>query len=182
MRELDKKQTIILVLGAVILTGFAVFRYIPIVRKKLEMRKQISKHSLSMEQIQSYAGSLPELRLEKEQLQEQLEIYDVKIPEGKQFARLWQQIADAMNDCQLSEQSVQPGAEKVSEQLCCIPLSIECEGTLEQVFQFFQSLENFDRLVRVEEVQLENSAEFDATVRLNATANVYYQPDNPDNG
>ncbi len=182
MRGLDKKQTMILVLGAAILTGFAVFQYVPIVQKKLQMRKQVLKHAQSMEQVQQYAGSLPELRQKKAELTEQVTAYSVKIPEGKQFAQLWQQIADVMNDCQLTEQSVRPGKEQTSEELCCIPLSIECTGTLDQMFEFFQSLENFERLVRIEQIDLKNNDDFDTTVKMNATANIYYQPEHPDNG
>ena len=182
MRGMDKKQTMILLLGAAILTGFAVFQYVPIVQKKLQMRKQVLKQAQSMSQVQQYAGSLPELRQEKVELTEQLKDYSVKIPEGKQFAQLWRQIADVMNDCQLTEQSVQPGKELVSQELCCIPLSIECTGTLDQMFEFFQSLENFERLVRIDQIDLKNNDDSDATIKMNAIANIYYQPKHPDNG
>ena len=56
------------------------------------------------------------------------------------------------------------------------PLTIECTGTAEQIFTFFRMLENFDRLVCFEEVQMENDKDFGAMLKLNAKANVYYQP------
>ena len=67
-------------------------------------------------------------------------------------------------------------------QLCSIPLTLECKGSLEQIFAFFQSLENMDRLIRIEEVTLENDTDFNAVVKLKAKANVYYQPDDKEMG
>lgn len=179
---LDKKQLTILLLAGLILSGLAVYRYLPLIRKKLEMKKQISRQDQTMQQIQQYSGKLPELRQEKERLWEQLTDYSLKVPEGKQFAHLWNQIADMMNTCSLAEQLIRPGQEKKSDKLCCIPLTIECSGTLDQMFDFFQSLESLDRMVRLEEIKLVNSNDFDATVKLNATANIYYQPESADNG
>ncbi|MHC4551611.1 MAG: type 4a pilus biogenesis protein PilO [Planctomycetota bacterium] len=182
MRRMDKQQTMILLIGAVLLTAFAVLRYVPIVRTKLASRDMMDRHDTSMQQVGDYAKVVPELRQEKRQLVDQLDSFSVKIPEGKQFAKLWQQIADVMNECQLSEQLVQPGTVKESQQLNCVPLTIECSGSFEQMFQFVQSLEKLDRLVRLEEIDLQNSNDFDATMKLNAKANIYYQSKTPDNG
>ena len=82
-----------------------------------------------------------------------------------------------MNACKLTDQLVQPGEELKSDQLCSIPLKLECRGSLEQLFAFFQAMEDMDRLVRLEEVQFENDSDFSAVVKLNAKANVYYQSD-----
>lgn len=175
MRQMDKHQIMIVVSSLTLLAGFGVLRYLPMLREKLDAKKEMMSYSQTIEQVQDYAGRLPELRLEKKQLQEKLRQSPGSIPEGKQFARLWQQIADVMNDCQLVEQSVQPGTEQVSDELCCIPLTIECSGSLDQMFAFFQSLEQLDRQVHFQDVELNNSDDFDATVKLNAKANVYYQ-------
>lgn len=176
MKRMDKQQLTILALAAAILVGFGVFEYVPIVRKKLAMKEQMTQQSLSMEQIQDYSRRLPELQQQKKQLQERIQKDSGKIPEGKQIAQLWQQIAEAMNECQLQDQLVQPAAETQSEDLCCVPLKIECTGSLQQIFSFFQLLEGFDRLICFEEVQLENDKDFNAVLKLNARANVYYQP------
>ena len=176
MKRMDKQQVTILILGAVILIGFGLFRYMPIVRKRMTLKEQMNQQSLSMEQIQEYSRLLPELSLQKRRLEEKLQASSGKIPEGKQFARLWQQIAEVMNECKLQDQLVQPAAEMKSDQVCCIPLRIECTGSLDQMFMFFQLLENFDRLICLEDVQLENSNDYDAKIKLSAKANVYYQP------
>lgn len=176
MRPMDKHQFTILALAAIILIGFGVFRYVPIVRNKLALTEQMTHQSLSMDQIQDYYRRLPELAMQKRQLQAQIGKNVGKIPQGREYAQLWQQIAEAMNSCRLEDQLVQPGTERESTDICSVPLRIECKGTLEQIFSFFQTLEGFDRLICFEEVQLENDKDFSAVLKLNAKANVYYQP------
>ena len=62
-----------------------------------------------------------------------------------------------------------------------IPLTLECRGSLKQLFAFFQAMEDMDRLVRFEEVKFENDSDFNAVVKLNVKANVYYQSDDKGN-
>jgi Tfp pilus assembly protein PilO len=182
MKNLDKQQIIIVLLAVVVAGGFAAFRYTPIVRQKYAALQQMEAQDTVMQQVCTDSAQIPELKLQRDQLRDELVTFTQKVPKGRNFAQLWQQIADVMNACELSDQYVQPGHELKSDQLCSIPLKIECKGTLEQIFSFFQSLESVDRLIRIEEVRLENDAEFNAVVKLFAKASVYYQPDETDNG
>lgn len=176
MRVFERQQALILLAGGVIFVGFGLFRVIPILRHKQVLAKEMDQYIQSLEKMNTQSLKLPELKREKVQLEAQLPAFCEKIPEGRQFAQLWKQIADVMNECQLRDQLVQPGAEVKSGDLRCIPLKIECTGTLDQIFVFFQSLEAMDRLVCIESVQLENDSDFQARLKLNAAARVYYRP------
>ena len=180
MKKPDKQQMIIFGLSAVIICGFGVFQYIPVIRQKLAMQEQIQQQNQLFETVCLKSVMLPELRQQKNRLQEELTVFSKKVPQGRNFAQLWQQIADVMNECKLTEQLVQPGEELKSDQLCSIPLTLECRGTLEQLYAFFEAMEKMDRLIRIEEVKFENDNDFNAVVKLNAKANVYYQPDEED--
>jgi|GEM_PF-394608 len=176
MKNLDKQQTAILILAAIVIAGFAGFRYVPLVRQKYALDVQVKMQKQTIEQIAASSALLPELKQQHKLMTERLEAFGRKIPEGRNFANLWQQIADMMNACRLTDQVVQPGAELTSETVCCIPLTIECKGTAEQMFAFFQSLENMDRLIRMDEVRFENDGNYSGIVKLTAKASVYYQP------
>jgi len=178
MKMPDKQQLVILCLSAVFALGFGIFHYVPVLREKRVISKEITDQRQLFEQVCSQSALLPELEREQKQLQQALMPFDRKIPHGRHFAKLWQQIADAMNQCNLTEQLVQPGEERKSEQVCSIPLTLECKGSLEQLFAFFEAIENMDRLIRIEEAIFENDSELNAVVKLTAKANVYYQPDN----
>ena len=182
MKKLDKQQLIILALSAVILGGFGFFQYVPVIRQKHAIWEQLTRQDQLSETICLQSAVWPELKQQEKQLQEELIPFSKKVPQGRHFAQLWQQIADVMNECKLTEQLVQPGVELKSDQLCSIPLTFECQGSLKQLFAFFQAMENMDRLIRFEEVKLENDSDFSAVVKLNAKASVYYQPDSRDKG
>lgn len=182
MKNLDRQQLIIVLLGVLVGGGFAIFRYIPIVRQKYTIQKEMEQQDQVIDEICSLSVLIPELKQQKNQLEKQLLPFEQKVPRGRNLAELWRHIAEVMNECGLTDQLVQPGAELKSDQLCSIPLTIECKGSMEQIFSLFKSLENVDRLVRVEEVNLENEKDFSSTVKMKARASVYYQPDQSNNG
>jgi len=182
MKNLDKQQWIIVVLAVAAAGGFAVFRYVPIVRQKQEVFQKIETQGALMQQVCVNSAQIPDLKKQREQLNSELAAFKQKIPQGRNFAQLWKQIADVMNTCELTDQLVQPGHELKSDSLCSIPLTIECKGSLDQIFNFFQALKSIDRLIQIEELKLENDADFTAMVKLYAKANVYYQPQEMDNG
>jgi len=175
--KLDKQQLIFLGLITAILCGFGIFQYIPVIRQKHAIRDGMAQQDQLSETICSQSALLPELKHQVKQIQGELITFTKKVPQDRQFAQLWQQIADVMNECKLTDQLVQPGEELKSDQLCSIPLTLECRGSVEQLYAFFQAMENMDRLVRFEEVKFENDSDFNAVVKLNAKANVYYQSD-----
>jgi type IV pilus assembly protein PilO len=175
--KLDKQQLIILGLSAVILCGFGIFQYVPVIRQKHALQDDMAEQDQVSQIICAQSALLPELKQQEKQLQEALIPFTKKVPQERQFSQLWQQIADVMNACKLTDQLVQPGEELKSDPLCSIPLTLECRGSVEQLFAFFQAMENMDRLIRFEEVKFENDSDFNAVVKLNAKANVYYQSD-----
>ena len=81
-----------------------------------------------------------------------------------------------MNEHNLKDQHIKPGVEIQSENLSRIPISIECSGTLTQVFGFFQAFQGLERVIRIERLQLTNDKDFSGVVTMNALANVYYRP------
>jgi Tfp pilus assembly protein PilO len=177
MKKPDKQQWIILLVAAVVSVGFGVFRYVPIVRQKVAIREQLEQQNQIIDEICSLSVLIPELKNQKRQLEKQLLPFDQKVPQGRNLAPLWQQVAEVMNECGLTDQLVQPGVEIKSPELCSIPLTIECKGSMQQIFAFFRSLEEINRLIRIEQVTLDRGTDLESGVKLKAQANVYYQPD-----
>ena len=70
---------------------------------------------------------------------------------------------------------VQPDSEIEVDNLICIPVQIQCKGTMSQIFEFFKSLQNVERLVRIEQVQLKNDTDLNGHVTMTAKANIYYR-------
>ncbi len=84
-------------------------------------------------------------------------------------------IADLMRENGLEDQFVEPGKEIKTESVNCIPVNMRCKGELSELFRFFESLQNLDRLVRIEEVRLLNDRDFAGQISMQTKAVVYYR-------
>ncbi len=182
MKKPDQQQFMILLLGAVVLVGAGVFRFVPIVRQRYAIREQMEQQDQIIDEICSLSALIPELKEQKIRLEKELRLFEQKVPRGRNLAPLWQQIAEVMNQCGLTEQLVHPGVVVKSEKNFIIPLTIECKGSMQQIFSFFRSLEDIDRLVRIEQVTLDRENDSSSDVKLKAQANVYYQPQKSETG
>ena len=176
MNRPDKQQVIIITVAVIIAAGFTVLRYVPLAKHRAAVRQEKTEVLNLADSLKIKSAQLPAMRQKALDIADDLEKYDTQIPEGRNFAALWQQIADVMNAHGLSDQLVQPSDEIRGDSINCIPLSIQCSGELNQVYELFNSLQELDRLIRIEHVQLLNDKDFDGIVKMQAKANVYYRP------
>lgn len=176
MKLSEKQQLIIAVSAVVLIAGFVLFCYYPMVKKSRDIKQARAEQLDANLRADNQRRQLPTLHEQLEKLRRQVSGYDVKIPQDRRFAGLWQQIADIMNTHELKDQLVQPGREKQGTELNCIPISIHCSGSLKQIFEFFVSLEKLERLIYIEHVQLLNDVDFTGWVKMQAQANIYYRP------
>ena len=175
MRVLEKQQLIILSIAAVLFVGFGAFRYYPLARQKRRIEKTNSEQMISAAKAKTYSMQLPFLRRHVDAVRDKTRDYDVKVPESRQFAELWQQLASVMNKHNLKDQLVQPGTEIQGTDVNCIPITMKCSGSLSQMFEFFKSLQDFERLIRIEDIKFVNSSDFSGQLEMNAQASVYYR-------
>ena len=150
MKFLQRQQLIIIVLAAALISGFAMFLYYPLLRQTKAVKQADAAQSSSAAKADARKRQLPLLRKQTEELEHRLQNFDQRLPASREFAGLWQQIAEVMNEHNLKDQLVQPGNEIQGPQLNCIPISIRCSGRGEQIFEFLKSLQKFERFIRVE--------------------------------
>ncbi len=175
MKYPERKQIQIIGIAAAIIVGFAVLRFYPLARRMTDIRQVRAAQDIAVGQVREYSIGIPVLRKQVGELRVSLTDYARRIPPGRQFADLWRRIADVMNEHNLQDQIVQPGSETTGPTVGCIPITIQCSGTLEQVFEFLKSLSDFERVIRIDKLQLLNDAEFSGRIKLIADAKVYYQ-------
>ena len=176
MRFLEKQQLIIIFLAAVIFVGFGLLRYYPLAKQKKNIEKTNNEQLFAASEAKAYSMKLPFLRRHIAAVREKTKDYDIKIPQTRQFAELWKQIASVMNRHNLKDQLVQPGTEIQGSRVNRIPLTIECSGSLNEIFDLFESLRDFDRLIRIEDIKLINDKDFAGPIKMTVEANVYYCP------
>jgi len=178
MRRLDKQQIVLAAVALLLMAGFGAFRFAPLLRQRQAMDMAMDQNSQTLEQIRTQSARLPELTRLLEQRRVQAAAFETRIPAGKSFAELWRQFADLMNQCHLADQMVQPGSPVESDEIGAIPLTIACSGSMQDLYAFFRAVEQWDRLIRFERVELTNDAASSGNVKLNAKAELYYQPEN----
>lgn len=172
----ERKQIAICVAAGAMVTAFVMFRYLPlrqrieaVRQKKAAQRLVISK--ASMEKVQ-----IPVLKEQLLKLRQTVENYKVNIPAKNDFGVFLQQIADLMSKHNLREQVIAPGKEIVARGLTCIPVDMKCKGTLAQVFEFHKQMQKLDRLVRIEQIKLDNDRDFSGEVSMQTKVVIYYRP------
>ena len=185
MRFEGKKQLVILVVSAVMIVMFALLQYFPMRQKIRASKHSAEAQKTALNESTSANQRLPELRKQFTELQGEVENFDAKIPEGRNIGDFLQQIAGIMSDHELKKSLIEPGNEIVREienhGLICIPVTIRCQGRLEQIFEFSKSLQGLDRLIRIEQIELKNDNNYSGQVDMMAKAVIYYGLDRQQN-
>jgi Tfp pilus assembly protein PilO len=174
MRNIDKQQIVIIIIAVVSLGGFGVLRYLPLAGKTRAIKAARAQFQEGDLEVKNQARQIPVLNAKMEQIKSRIGDYDRKVPSGREFASLYDDIADIMKKHNLSDQLIQPGSEKVGKNISSIPISIECSGNLKDVFGFFRSIESFDRHIRIESLEMTSEIERDV-IDVKAGAIVYYR-------
>ena len=172
----EKQQVAICVIAVALIGGFVAFRYLPLSKKTkaVEMKKIALR--VNTDTILSQSDQIPALNNELTKLQEEVGDYDARVPRKKELAVFMGHVTDLMNEHGLEEQFVEPGEEIEADGLRCNPVSIQCQGKLEQIFSFFDSMQSSGRLVRIQNVQLTNDKDYSGRVGMQAETVIYYRP------
>ena len=173
----ERQQLLIFCLASLLAVSFLMLRYFPL-RKRIEAaerNKAVREAIISKSEAQNRRlGQLEEqLRL----LAKSVEKYDENIPSDKGFGEFLQQMTEMMNRHNLKGQLIQPRKQIESDNLNCIPVKIQCAGRLNQIFEFFKSLEGFERLIRIERINLSNDKNFEGQLKMETEAFIYYKPE-----
>lgn len=171
----EKRQIMLLGAFIVMVGGFVMFRYLPL-RERIRIvnrTKAAQRRDVNMRQSQS--RQVPVLVEQERKLAESIGDYEARIPQERELGVFLGKITDLMNEHNLAEQVVTPNGQIESKELNCIPVDIQCKGNLSEIFQFFNGLQSFERLVRIEEVRLMNDADFSGDVTLDTRAVIYFR-------
>lgn len=169
----ERQQTIICLITVIMIGGFITLRYLPLERRIKDVEQKLAAKNAAIVKLSCADKQLPKLEQQLAELQKSVGNYELKIPESKNLGNFLQRIADLMNRHNLTEQLVKPGREVEADQMNYVPVSMQCKGSLAQIFEFCKSLQAFNRLIRIVEVKLENGTNFNGEVRMQTKAVIY---------
>lgn len=173
----DKKQLVLIAVILMLPVAFFAFRYLPARSEiaELEESKKAGQNLLNDAEIKN--AVLKDLRAEVEKTEKQVAKFDQKIPAEKSLGSFLQIIAELMDENGLADQNVRPGDTFKTDNFYCIPLSIDCKGDIQQVFNFYRSLKQMPRVVTIDQIRLTNSKNHDGNLEMIAKVLIFYRED-----
>ncbi len=171
-----KQQLIIIIVATLLIADFVFFGYLPLKKRMDEIKQSRRDQMRIISDGLNKRKQLPGLDKQLQELERQAVNFDLQIPRERLLGDFLQKIASLMKTHELEEQLIQPNTEIKTDLLNCIPITIQCRGSLEQLFGFFESVQQLDRLVRIESIKLGNERDYSGIVSMETKANIYYRP------
>jgi Tfp pilus assembly protein PilO len=175
MKIPERKQ---LLLGSAIVGLIGIFAfglYKPFQNRIKEVRMAQAEKRYERIKARFEARQLPVLKQQRQEMMLRVGQMDKKIPGERMLGEFLEQIADAMNKHNLKDRLVEPKEEFKTDKCICIPVKMQCSGSIQEIFEFFRTMENFPRLVRIEALQLRNNTDLNGKVTMIAQADIYYR-------
>jgi Tfp pilus assembly protein PilO len=171
----ETKQLVIFGVGIALILGVGFFRCKPLLARTKQLKITKSNQISENAYIRKQTMQLPIVGEKMKKLRSEIGEYYNRIPRNRNFAPLWEQIAAMMKSLSLKDQLIQPDKEVLGSEINSISITIKCSGSFSQLFEFFQLMENFERVVRIEQLKLTNSLTDPGLVTMDAKAKIYYQ-------
>ncbi|MBN1126214.1 MAG: type 4a pilus biogenesis protein PilO [Sedimentisphaerales bacterium] len=176
--RIDRQQLVIGLLALAVIAGFGAVGYYPLIHKTHRINRIVEQRRQYMEKTDDLVVQLATIQARLEQLEEVEREYNRRISINSQdVSEVWGQIADEMKTHGLQDQVIQPREQTETNGVQCNTISLECTGSLPQMFAFLQALDRFERLIRFRKLELQNDEEFSGRLKLIADARVYCQAD-----
>jgi len=175
---LHRQQAWVLGIGVLFLADFVFYGYMPSHRRLESLSRAREQHRDIIKMAMSQAEALPALEKRHKETAGIVQRYEGSVPSESALGVFLGQIASIMTAHQLTDQVVEPGKEIETEALSCIPVRLNCTGTLSAVFSFFSDLQELHRLVRIEKIALTNDSGFTGRVAMQTEAVIFYRPAN----
>jgi Tfp pilus assembly protein PilO len=173
----EKKQIAICITAVLLICGFILFSYMPLSRK-IQSVKQ-AKNAQTLAVSRGMADSIQISRVEEQlsKLESEFEHYQARIPLKKDNSTFIQQIAELMIQNKLKDQQITPAEEIKQGELFCMPVRIQCKGSLSELFKFARELQSLERHIRIEKAIFENDSQYSGIVGMETEIVIYYRTD-----
>jgi Tfp pilus assembly protein PilO len=175
MQKIEKKQFVMSIAVVALAIAFVFLQYLPLDKETKGLKAANTKLLAENTAAGVHLEVLPQMYKEIENIKEQVGDFDAKIPVSRLHGLFLQNLTSVMQKHGLGELVVQPGTERETDSLSQIPVYIRCKGKLVQIFKFFKALENFERIIQIEEVGLTANDKFDGSVTMQAKVNIFYR-------
>jgi Tfp pilus assembly protein PilO len=171
----DKTQISIYMVGTLLIADFVWFGILPSRERLNGLRQSKAQQVEIIEKANELRAQLPGLRRQLNEHQGHIADIDAKVPIHKSVGSFLEVMSALMTRHGLTEQMIMPGSEQTGLMARELPITVQCSGRLEQLFDFYRDLEGARRLIGIDQIQLENDPNASGRVSMNTQLVIYYQ-------
>jgi type IV pilus assembly protein PilO len=168
----NQRMAIYAVLYVILAALYISLGYLP---KSTEISELQTKHAaleIQLGEIEQQVSQRDEARARMQNLKEQLIVALQELPEDREIPGLLKGISSLARKAGLEILRFQPLSEEIREYVAEIPVALEVEGNYHDVAQFFDALSDMDRIVYVQDIEMQSPEERGGKVYLRVTGNV----------
>ncbi|HSB70598.1 MAG TPA: type 4a pilus biogenesis protein PilO [Candidatus Methylomirabilis sp.] len=154
--NIPKRQTYILlgVLGAGLVAAYAYFLMIPLWEQRERLAGELNRLQTEVAQKRSIAANRVKLEADIKELDKQLAVALVKLPEEKDIPKLLTQINTLGQQNGLEFQLFRPGAPARKGFYAEVPIDIRVEGQYHSLGSFLDRVSKLERIVNVSDIKI----------------------------
>ncbi|MBN2129655.1 MAG: type 4a pilus biogenesis protein PilO [Sedimentisphaerales bacterium] len=174
-----RQQMWVYLIGFLFVADFLFYGYMPSQQRLQSLKQAKDKQVRAIRTAATQSRELPKLKKRLRKVEEIVKNYETYVPAKGSLGAFLQDIARIMNTHNLTEQNIIPQSDIERSGVNCIPVHMNCKGTIKEVFGFFQDFQAMDRLVRIEKAVLKNDNEYTGQVSMHTEAVIFYRPQRP---
>lgn len=174
-----RQQIWVLVVGVLFVADFVFYGYMPSHRRVQALARARAQHKQVIDAGMAKSEALPVLEQRHKEMARLVRRYDDYVPTESGLGVFLRQIPNIMAEHDLINQVMVPKERVQVGELSCIPVQMNCTGTLDGIFGFFSDLANLHRLVRIEKVTLRNDSGYAGSVTMQTEAVIFCRPPKP---
>lgn len=170
-----RQQIWVCVIAVLFLCDFVLCGYLPSQQRLTSLQQVQAQQRRTIDMAAAQGAELPGLKTRLRDTERVIERFETCVPSDSALGTFLQQIAALMTEYKLTDPVVLPGKEQEGDDLGWIPIHMTCQGTMTDLFGFFNRLQTLDRLVRVEKAMLENDPDFTGRLTMRTEGFIFYQ-------
>jgi Tfp pilus assembly protein PilO len=171
----SKKQSTIIVAAIVLVAVFFGGLYLPLTGHLATIKAAQRQFTAEAARTSNDATRLPALSDQLKKMRVMLGDFSSQVPPSRQLGEFLQTVAKVMNELSLQEQLLQPGQVIKAGELSSVPIDLQCEGSLQQIFGLLTAIEKTDRVIRFENLEMTTDKTFNGKVMLHSRLFIYYK-------
>lgn len=172
--QLEPKQKLLIAIGGPLLVLGAYFMLLlgPRLSRTAELRTHIANMEKDREEKLVDASAVPERQKEVEDLERELQLAILQLPDEKEIPQLLSSISTLGRDSGLDILIFRQKPEGYQEFYAEVPVEMQVRGTYHQVAKFFDRVRKLDRIVNVSNIVLKDPEVIDDDLLLEANSQV----------